>query len=116
LLACVLLGMIIGTVTEITARSTRLWRDRRRPTVLVASLLVLSTMGAACHRESNKPTPSADRLGQRERQLLDKLEVVQQRERNIQTKLAEVRRRKQSYLSRVATRQPHAPVPTPPSK
>jgi hypothetical protein len=108
--------MIIGTVKKITARSTPLWRDRRRPMVVVTSLLVLSMLGAACHRESNEPTPGADRFSQRERQLLDKLEVVQQRERNIQTKLEEVRRRKQAYLSKVATRKARAPGPTPPSE
>ena len=86
----------------------------RLPMVLVASLLVLSAVGAACSRESNEPAAGVDRFSQRERQLLDKLEVVQQRERNIQTKLEEVRRRKQSYLRRVATRQPRAPVTTPP--
>ena len=82
--------------------------------VLVASLLVLNTLGAACRSASNESATGADKFNQRERQLLDKLEAVQQREREIQTKLDDVRRRKQAYLNRVATRKPSAPDTTPP--
>ena len=88
----------------------------RSRTVLVASLLMLSAVGAACRGESRESAAGVDKLNQRERQLLDKLEDVQQREREIQTKLEDVRQRKQTYLSRVATRQPQAPVTTPPSE
>ena len=35
MLACVLLGMIIGTVTEVTARTCRLWLYRRPHTPVV---------------------------------------------------------------------------------
>ena len=88
----------------------------RSCTALVASLLVLSTVGAACRGETKESTVGVDKFNQRERQLLDKLEDVQQREREIQTKLEDVRQRKQAYLSRVATRQPHAPSTTPSSE
>lgn len=81
----------------------------RSHTALVASLLVLSAVGAACRPEPNESASGVDKFNQRERQLLDKLEDVQQRQREIQTKLEDVRRRKEAYLSRVATRQPHAP-------
>lgn len=88
----------------------------RSHTALVASVLVLSAVGAACRPEPNESASGVDKFNQRERQLLDKLEDVQQRQREIQTKLEDVRRRKEAYLSRVATRQPHAPVTTPQSE
>jgi len=88
----------------------------RSCTALMASLLVLSTAGAACRGGSNESANGVDKFNQRERQLLDKLEVVQQREREIQTKLEDVRQRKQAYLRRVATRKPHAPGTTPSSE
>lgn len=53
MLACVLLGMIIGTVTEITARTARLWLYRRpyTPVVNVIGMfgLIMGGIAAAGH-------------------------------------------------------------------